>query len=448
MNKQLEHIIEYMNAMNHSDIKKLVEDLNIDDLIYEWLNLEEEQRIKIFLLLENERKLILMENLSIEEQERLIESLSVEKARLFLREMEPDDLADFIQNVSPEIRKAVWQNLSEESKKETLFLLRFDEDDAAGLMTPRYVALQSARTVSQALSFIRRTAKEVETIYYIYVIDQMKRLIGVLSLRDLLFADDETRIDSIMKRKIISVRVDTDQEEAAKVLESYDLLALPVVDNYSRLLGIITVDDVIDVIREEQTEDVYKMGAMEGSADKYVETSVWKLVKKRTPWLIVLLIFGTITTNVTSHYESLLMSFSFLIIFLPIITQTGGNSGNQSSTLMIRGLATGDLRFRDIGKVASKELAVGIIMGICTGIVILIRSFFLPPGVEIYQAFTIGISLTFVVLFSAIIGALAPLIIHRLGFDPTVMSAPLMATVIDVCGLTIYFEIAKLFLKF
>ncbi len=447
MTRAVEHIIEYMNELKSEELRKLMDDISLDDLYHDWSQLDKDMKIQLFLLLTNERKLIFLDFLSTQEQERLIETLSVEHVRLLLSTMEPDDLADFIQNVSPDIRQAVWQSLSEESKKETLFLLRFDEDDAAGIMTPRYLALRSSVSVAQAIHFIRKTANEVETIYYIYVIDQLKRLIGVLSLRDVLFAHNETRIEDIMEKRVITVREDTDQEEVAKVLETHDLIALPVVDTYNRLLGIVTVDDVIDVIREEQTEDVYKMSGMEGTADKYLETSVWRMVKKRTPWLVVLLIVGTITTNVISHYEPLLLGAAFLVIFLPIITQTGGNTGNQSSTLMIRGLATGDIRFKHIGSVMVKEIFVGIIMGVCTGIVIFLRSLLLPPGIEVFQAFTIGLSLIFVVLFAAISGALAPLVIHRLGFDPTVMSAPLMATVIDVCGLTIYFETAKYFLK-
>ena len=447
MTKQVEHILEFIDSLSPAELRKLVEDLPVSDLFTDWVALDDSMKIRLFLLLHNEKKLDLLESLSLHDQEWLIETLSGEHVRLLLNSMEPDDLADFIQNVSPEIRQAVWQNLSEEAKKEALFLLRFEEDDAAGIMTPRYVAVRSALTVAQALNFIRKTAREVETIYYIYVIDQLKRIIGVLSLRDILFAEEESKIETIMEKKVITVREDTDQEEVAKVLEDHDLIAIPVVDTYNRLLGIVTVDDVIDVIRAEQTEDVYKMGGMEGTADRYLETSIWKLVKKRTPWLVVLLLFGTITTNVIHHYEPVLLGAAFLIIFLPIITQTGGNTGNQSSTLMIRGLATGDVRFRDIGPIFFKEIAVGVTMGIATGLVIFLRSYYLPPGVEMMEAMTIGLALVFVVVFAALSGVLAPLIIHKLGFDPTVMSAPLMATIIDVCGLTIYFETAKLLLR-
>jgi len=435
-----------MPELSQEEIKEIVNEISISELLEGWDSLSSEETLKIFLNMDPSRRLDLFNSLSNPEQEKLLEVLSVENVRMLLKEMEPDDLADFIQSVSPEVRKSVWQNLSDEAKRETLFLLRFDEDDAAGLMTPRYLAIRSTITVAQAINFIRKGTAEVETIYYIYVVDRLKRLMGVVSLRRLLSSPDDRVIEDIMQRETITVREDTDQEEVAKILQTYDLIALPVVDHYNRLLGIITIDDVLDVIQDEQTEDVYKMGAMGGSPERYLDSSIWKLVRKRIPWLIILLILGTVTTNVVHHYESLILGAAFLFIFMPVITQTGGNSGNQSTTLMVRGLATGEIHFRNIGKIIIKEILVGIMMGLCTGAVIMIRSFFLPPGVDITQAITIGVALAFVVLFSTLIGALAPLVFHRLGLDPTVMSAPLIATVIDVCGLTIYFETARLLL--
>jgi len=190
------------------------------------------------------------------------------------------------------------------------------------------------------------------------------------------------------------------------------------------------------------------MGAMTGNASRYLDTSIIGMVKKRVPWLVILLLLGTITTSVLDHYQTSIIGMSFLILFIPVITQTGGNSGNQSSTLMIRGLATGELHTRDTGKVIIKEIAIGIIMGIVTGLVIVLRSWLMPPGVGLYEALVIGASLSFVVIFSTVIGALAPMVISKMGFDPTVMSGPLMATVIDVCGLTIYFETARRLLIF
>ena len=426
------------------ELKRILADIPLADILEEWDMFDSEEALRIMINLPLEDKIDLLNSISNTEQEKLIESLSEQSLNQILSGMDPDDLTDFIQSVSPEVRKAAWNSLSEKAKKETLFLLRFDEDDAAGLMTPRYLAVRAGITVAQTLHFVRKSAKEVETVYYIYILDELQRLQGVVSLRELLMADDNIPVNTIMETNYISVHEETDQEEVAKTLETYDLIALPVVDSRNQLLGIVTFDDIIDVIREEHTEDTYKMGGMTGNIDRYLDSSIWGLVKKRVPWLIVLLLLGTFSTNVVDHYSGLITTAAFLFIFMPVITQTGGNSGSQASTLMIRGLATGEIHSRDAGRILLKEIAVGILMGLITGGVIIARSFFLPPGIELTQSVTIGISLAFVVIFSTLVGTLAPLLINRLGFDPTVMSAPLMATVIDIAGLTIYFEIAKI----
>jgi magnesium transporter len=295
--------------------------------------------------------------------------------------MDPDDLVDLIQTVSPEVRTEVLGHLSSEARREAEFLLRFDDDDAAGLMTTRYAAIREDLTTAQALAFLRRAPEELETIYYVYVVDGLQRLSGVVSLRQILFAPDNRRIIDIMERNVVSVRDDTDQEETAKVLENHDLIALPVVDRWNRLLGIVTFDDMIDVIREEQSEDVYRMSAIGGEAEEYLESSVPRLIWRRLPWLVILLLTGTITTNVLAGYEALITRFAFLALFIPVITQTGGNSGTQSSTLMIRGLATGHLHFRLIGRAFLKELGTGLAIESPQASFIFLRSILLPPGV-------------------------------------------------------------------
>lgn len=446
MQHLLENIKEYMDMLEDSQLKETISELTVTELIEVWDFLNESEKLRLFLLFDHDMKSSFISELSTSDQEFLIVELSEQATRNMLEEMEPDDLVDLIQSISPENRETLWQNMSEESKKETEFLLRFDEDDAAGLMTPRYAAIQGEIRVDQALKFIRRTMDELETVYYIYVLDKLKRLTGVVSLKQVLAAKDDVLISDIMEEHVIYVRDDTDQEETAKVLEDHDLLALPVVDKFNRLLGIITFDDVIDVIREEQTEDIYKMGAMGGSTDSYLDSSVPALVLKRLPWLIILLLTGSITTYVLKSFEDLTLAASFLILFIPVITQTGGNCGTQSSTLMIRGLATDELHFRDIWKVIAKEILVGLIIGLSTGIIIFLRGMFLPPEVSLIEGITVGISLSAVVMFATVLGALVPLFIHRLGFDPTVAAGPLMSTVIDVIGLTIYFKVAMMIL--
>lgn len=446
MSSWVEHFREFYKIMKPNKLKEFLQNIDLIDLIDNWRILSEEEADIIFIHLPLEQKRDLIVELPDAEQERIIHSLSAQNKKELFKEMEPDDLVDIVQTVSHEVRNSVWESLSENAKKETLFLLRFEEDDAAGLMTPRYLAIRASINVKQAIHFIRNNSDKVEILYNIYVLDNLQRLIGTVSIKDILAADDTILISVIMNTKFIAVREDTDQEEVAKILEANDLISVPVVDQNNLLLGDITFDDIMDVIRDEQTEDIYKMGAISGAADDYTEISVWGMVKKRVPWLVLLLLVGTITTNVLKYYEHIIMGAAFLFIFMPVITETGGNTGSQASTLMIRGLATGDIHFRELWSIILKELIIGFIMGIVTGLVLILRSILLPPGLGFFQSLAIGVSLVLVVIISNLIGTLAPLLIHKVGYDPAAMSGPLMATVIDVAGLSIYFETARIFL--
>ncbi len=442
----LDNMRQYMKDLNDEELKRLISEIPMSELIDVWDDLNEEEELKIFSVLDLEHKVDLINELSISKQEMLIQSLTGEHAKALLSEMDPDDLTDFIQSVTPEVRESAWNALGEEAKEETQFLLKYDYDDAAGLMTTRYLAIRPNLKVAQALAWIRRNLQNVETVYYIYVLDPLKRLIGVVSIRDLLAGEDEDLVQNIMVKKVITVFQDTDQEETAKILETYDLLALPVVDHYHRLLGIVTFDDIIDVIREEQTEDIYKMSAVATSRATYLENSVFSLMRRRIPWLVVLLLAATITTNVISGYQHVLEAAVVLAFFIPLVTGTGGNSGTQSATLMIRGLATGELHFHDIWRILGKEILVGLLIGLCLGVLTIGRAMILPPEISFSEALAVGSAMCFVVIVATLVGALLPLFISRLGFDPTVMAGPLMATLIDVSGLTIYFETAKLLL--
>jgi magnesium transporter len=310
----IENIREHIGLMQRETIKAELDQLSVSELIDLYQELKDDEAVEIFLLMALDQKVELITHLSDSEQEWLLRSLSLEKMREVLLEIEPDDLADILQAVSPEVRTSVWESLSDEARRETQFLLKFDSDDAAGLMTPRYIALRSNISIAQAISFIRSGVEDIETIYYIYVVDQLQRLQGVISLREILFSNNDEIIGNKMSTSVVAVQEETDQEEVARILEDYDFIALPVVDRYNRLLGIITFDDVIDVIREEQTEDIYRMGAMEGSSDVYLETGIGRLLKKRIPWLILLLLTGTITTNVLALTDDILSAAAFLVL--------------------------------------------------------------------------------------------------------------------------------------
>jgi magnesium transporter len=446
MSGTLENIRGFLTELRETELRRLLEAVPVSELIELWEDLDEEEELKIFSVMDQDRKLDLMTSLPYSRQEQLIKSLTGESARALLAAMDPDDLTDFIQAVSPEVREAVWNALSPEAREETQFLLKYDYDDAAGLMTTRFLAIRPNQKVGQALRWLRRNLGDVETVYSIFVVDPLKRLVGVVSLRDLLAAEDDELVRNVMVRQVISVYQDTDQEETAKILETHDLLALPVVDRMNRLLGIVTFDDIIDVIREEQSEDVYKMGAVSASRETYLESSVFALVRRRIPWLVVLLLAATLTTNVIASYSSVLQAAVVLAFFIPIVTGTGGNSGTQSATLMIRGLATGELRFHDIWRILLKEAAVGLLIGTCLGVLTLGRAMILPPRIPLNEAMAVATAMFFVVIVATLVGTLAPMLIARLRLDPAVMAGPLMATLIDVSGLTIYFQTAKLLL--
>ena len=445
MGENLNGLIRFLE-LDDNNLQEALKKLTVTDLAGGWYELDDQQALKFFLVLEQEIRGELIAELSNTEQKSLVAALSIQATRDLLEVMDPDDLVDLIQQVSPEVRSEVIGHLSEEVRKEAEFLLRFDDDDAAGLMTTRYAVIRADITANQALVFLRRAPEELETIYYVYVVDGLQRLIGVVSLRQILMTANDVKIADVMERNFVSVREDTDQEETARVLENHDLIALPVVDKWNRLLGIVTFDDMIDVIREEQSEDIYRMGAIGGDAEVYLESSIARLIGRRLPWLVLLLLAGTITTNVLAGYELLIRRFAFLALFIPVITQTGGNSGTQSSTLIIRGLATGHLHFRLIGKALSKELATGIVIGLVTGGIIFLRGFLLPPTLEKVEALAIGISLASVVFFATLMGCLMPFIISRFNGDPAVAAGPMMTTIIDIAGLTVYFEVTKLLL--
>ncbi len=444
---KIQELLNTYKDISSQEAAALLEEIHFSDLLDIWPDLSSDEALGLFLFVPTDTKVHILIELDYEQQEHLIGCLSNRGLIELLKLVEPDDLVDIMQSVNKEVRQKVWESLSEESRREMVFLLKYDEDDAAGLMTPRYLAIQSTITVGQAIQFIRRNCTRVEFLFNLYVIDKLQRLIGVISIKELLSAPDSSSVSDLVDGQYRFVYDDTDQEEVAQIMDTSDLPAIPVINHNNVLIGIVTFDDVIDVIREEDTEDMYKMGAMSGSSELYVKTSILGLVKKRTPWILILLILGTITANVLTVYEHLIAGAAFLFIFMPVITQTGGNTGSQATTLMIRGLATNEIRIGDAWKIMRRECLVGVIMGVITGLVIFLRGMILPPVITPYESLVIAISLTLVVFVSNLLGIIAPLGIHKMGFDPTVMSTPLLATVIDVAGYAIYFETARLLLK-
>ena len=404
-----------------------------------------------FSVLDSDKQQTIIFNIEQEHLEVLLTQLI--KANMiqdFLDNIQPDDLADLFQTISEALKNKIWIALPDNTKQIIKFLLTFDADDAAGIMTPNYVAARSTATVEQTIQLIRSNIDDVETIYYIYVVDRMGKLQGVVSLRDLMRKKDTVCLEEFMISEYYYVHPETDQEETVQLLYEHDLLAIPVIDKFHRLLGIVTIDDAVEISKAEHKEDMLKMSAVTSDAIKdksYLHSSVFRLFQSRIPWLGLLLIASIFTTNVINFFSSFISSVAFLILFIPVITSTGGNTAVQSSALIISGLAKNELSFKDIFSILIKEFIVGLLLGLFLGLLIILLGVFIPPIISIEHGIALSVSLLSVVLFSAIIGILAPLIISKLGFDPTVIASPLIATGIDIIGLSIYFSVSKLILQ-
>ncbi len=352
--------------------------------------------------------------------------------------------------IPPEVhKKLLYSQNNLDANNRSSFILAFTGDDAEGIMTTKYpLTIASNATAEEVFTYIKKNIDNVETIYYLYVINDERKLQGVISLRDLIRQKKSAQIQDFMTKDIYSVQKNTDQEIVAAILRENDLLAVPVVDDDNTLQGIIMFSDVIHVIHEEYNEDALHMSAIGSQPQNftYLESSIFQQFKTRIPWLVFLLVAGTLTSNIISMFNSTITLAHYLILFIPVVTSTGGNIATQSSTLIICGLVRNELSPSDVFFVILKELIVALLIGLCLGVVMIARGIFFPPQVAFLEATAISFSLVFVVIFSAIIGAVFPLILSTMRIDPTVVATPFMATIIDLVGLTIYFTVAQLIL--
>ena len=376
-------------------------------------------------------------------QEEIVNSVTDNEVETIINELSVDDAVDFLSELPANVVTRVLKSVSEDRRKTINRFLNYPEDSAGSIMTIEFMAIHQDYTVGKAMELIRKTGIDKETIYTCYVVDSRKKLVGVVSLRNLLLSNDEEKVSDIMEDDVIFVRTLDDQEDTANIFKKYNLIALPVVDNEQRLVGIITVDDIVDVIEEENTEDIEKMSALLPSEDQYLKTSVFTLSKNRIIWLLVLMISGTLSSAIISGYNSVLSSSVILAAFLPILMDTGGNAGSQASTLIIRGMAIGEIEMSDVLSVVWKELRVGAICGVVLGFVNFIRILVLG-GTPMAVNITVSISLAITVVVSKTIGCMLPMLAKKLKFDPAIMAGPLITTVVDSVSLVIFFNVAKI----
>ncbi|MCG3208966.1 MAG: Magnesium transporter MgtE [Anaerolineae bacterium] len=360
-----------------------------------------------------------------------------------VNEMEPDEAADLLDDLDPRQADAILAQL--EAAHQIKPLIAYPDDTAGGLMTSSFIALQRRMTCAQAIAAIRMWRPDEETIYYLFVTDRLKRLAGVVNLRQLIVAAPSTPVAKIMESDVVYVSADTDQEDCADLMQRYDLLALPVVDENMHLLGVITIDDLVDVIQAEASEDIQRLGGSEPLDRAYLDTSIFAITRKRIGWLFLLFGTATLTAGVMDAYQSILGSVVVLSIFIPMLIGTGGNAGSQTTSTIIRALAVGDVEWVDIWRVWLHELSVGAVMGVLMGLAALTLVYFWIADLSV--AVTVAASIFGIVVWSTSAGSLLPLIAHRINIDPTVISGPAMSTLVDATGLFIYFNIARFVLN-
>jgi magnesium transporter len=427
------------------------EQLTVEELRDIWVALSAEERVEGFRLLPKQAAEDFFLGLPARDKAELILRLPHEERRSWIRLAPPDDVADLIQCSPREQREHLLTLLDERTRKEVAGLLAYREDEAGGLMNPRYARVRPDMTVDEAISYLREQARaHLETIYYAYVIDDQQRLIGVTSLKELFVAKPEKRIRDVMRTDVVSVGEYMDQEAVSRLFAQHDLLAIPVVDAEGRMKGLVTVDDIVDVVEEEATEDIHKFGGMEALDAPYLKVAFGRMVKKRAGWLAALFLGESLTATAMAYFEEEIARAVVLALFVPLIISSGGNSGSQASTLVIRAMALGEVNLRDWWRVLLRELGAGLVLGSVLGSIGVLRIVIWQAVRPVYGehyllvALTVFFSLIGVVTFGTISGSILPFVLRRLGFDPASASAPFVATLVDVTGLVIYFTIAEI----
>ncbi len=425
------------NAIPH--LRKIVNKAHAADLSDVFPNLTVRQQHRLFELIGDvEKKGILFSELDEATFLAFVEQMNVDDIVPVLEAMPSDDVADLLGQLNDEKSDAILKKMKREGQEELENLLKYGDDTAGGIMVPDFIALREDATAGDAIQLFQKDYKDVEMPFYLYVVDEYGKLVGVCSLRQLVVFPPETPLRSFMSTDVFSVRTDTDQEEVANLVERYDILAVPVVDENHRLVGIVTVDDVIDIFRDEATEDILKMA---GVGEEFVETqTVFRSTKTRLPWLLASCLGGVVALFVIGHFENTLNRFAYLAAFIPVIMGMGGNIGTQSSTIVVRGLATGRLSIRDIWMVVGKELTVGFILGMVYGV------FIGSVAQAQYSMLMLALAVCLAVICSmsvaALVGSCVPMLLARMNVDPAVATGPFVTTAIDIVSVYFYFTIA------
>lgn len=422
-----------LDGMNPVDIAYFIGQLSAEEATLTFRTLPKDQEVDVFAELDADTQEAILTAVSDREIADIIEDLAV------------DDAVDMLEEFPAHLVKRVLKNSSKETRALINQFFRYPENSAGSIMTAEYTDLKKGITVEDAIKRIRRTGEDRETIYTCYVMDATRVLEGVVTVKDLLLAHDSQLVDDVMETDVISVLTTEDQEAAAKLLMKYDLMSLPVVDAENRLVGIVTVDDAVDVLQEETTEDFERMAAMAPSERPYLKSGVFSIARNRLPWLLVLMVSGMVTGMILGHYEKAFQAVPLLVTFIPMLTSTGGNAGSQASTMVIRSMALGDVTFRNFWAVVWKETRVALLVAVPLAAVNFVRMLFFYPGNTIVSA-TVSLAMIATVLLSKMMGGMLPMIANALHIDPALMAAPLITTIVDASTLLVYFTIAGVLL--
>lgn len=440
-NFNMEELMDLLFTRQFRKLKDVLTEMNEVDIATFIEELDSEKTVVVFRMLPKELASDVFACLEVDKQEHIINSITDYELGTIVDDLFVDDAVDMLEELPANVVKRVLKNARPDTRKLINQFLNYPENSAGSIMTAEYVGLKQSMTVEQAFAYIRKNGVDKETIYTCYVMDAKRRLEGVVTVKDLLMNPYEEIIGNIMDTHVIKAFTTEDQEEVADSFQKYDLLSLPVVDHEERLVGIVTVDDVVDVLEQEATEDFEKMAAMLPSEKPYLKTGVFQLAKNRIAWLLILMISSMITGGILAKYEAAFAVIPLLVTFIPMLTDTGGNAGSQSSTMIIRGMAVGEIEPGDLFKVLWKELRVGIIVGAILGFVNYVRLVILYPGKEML-CLTVVLSLMVTVVIAKTIGCVLPIAAKVFHMDPAIMAAPLITTIVDAVSLIIYFQLA------
>ena len=445
--------INYLLSNNQQELIKFCNETPAPEIAEIISKLEPEQIHDILNLITNhELKVEIFTYLPIEHQIEIAKIMEKWEIAEIISNMSHDDRVDLYKKMPDDMKEVLTRYLAQAEREDIIKLSSYQEGTAGAVMTSDYATLTPNLTITEAIETLRKEAPDKETIYYAYIVDENRKLIGFVSLKDLIISPSYLKVADIMEKDVVSVNVNDDQEDVAKKIEKFDLIAIPVVDDNNVLLGIVTHDDAFDIIRQEQTEDVEKLMGITGEHEVgvYLKTSSWTHFKNRVTWIIILAFLGTITGAVVHKFEKVLQKLTILAIYMPMLADTGGNTGSQSATVVIRALALGEISYKDVPKVILKELKISILLAIVLAIFVFFRAYFFTPTASLPQyltvtniAIAISLALGIQTVTATLIGALLPLIVAKFDLDPAIIASPALTTIVDMTGLLIYFTIAQ-----